>query len=59
MKETILKVARKTPNGYEDRNGVEVLCKSENITEWLNNNFGTQPKNDTDDVKEFFEGNPV
>lgn len=59
MKETILKAVRKTPNGYEDRNGVEVLCKSENVTDWLNANFGTQPNNDTEDVLEFFAGNPV
>ena len=59
MTGTLIKVVRKNENGYEDVNGMEILCKSDNIGEWLNEWYGETGSKDATDFHNLFWGNKV
>lgn len=55
MTGTIIKFVRKSENGYENINGVEILCKEDDVLAYLNREFAeTGSKESTDFYTMFF-----
>ena len=59
MTGTIIKFVRKSENGYEDVNGMEILCKEDDILAFLNREFAETGNNDANDFYNAFFGNEV